>query len=568
MKKTFKFIFITAILLSLSINTYAFSDMMVEKFRGTEDIILYLNSPKAFVGGNETVVDSSNHKVFPVLIQNSTLIPLRFVAENLKAQVKWDEKMNMAAVILGSKEIKIKSGSTSMLVNGKESKLSVPAKDIENRLFIPLRAVVEAFGKKVFWDDRGLIIISDREKPLDSNKDILEVLLEKYDIVGSFNDEGLSLVSNDNKKYGFIDSTGTLIVEYKYDDTSLFPFEGFSDVEKDGKWGFIDNKGKEITELKYDEVDSFKEGVAAVKKNGKWGFIDRTGKEITELKYDEVNSFCEGTTVVRKEKNWMLINNAGKEVMQLNYDKVELSNDGVWIVSKNGKYGFIDSTGKEVIKLEYDSAECFQEGFSIVSKNRKYGFIDRTGKPITKLDYDSAEDFDGGSAIGKRGSQIYRIDTNGREFIQEESFIEGEIKMINIKTDKGNIKLEVYPELMPITTENFLGLVKNSFYDGLKFHRVEDWVIQGGDPRGNGTGGSDKTIKLETNSKLKNIRGAVAMARSSDPDSASSQFYILKTDASWLDGSYAVFGNVVEGMDVVDSIAVNDKMIKVEELTE
>jgi len=137
--------------------------------------------------------------------------------------------------------------------------------------------------------------------------------------------------------------------------------------------------------------------------------------------------------------------------------------------------------------------------------------------------------------------------------------------MVDIKTTKGDIEVALYPDLMPITVDNFIQLVKKNFYNGLTFHRVENWVIQGGDPNGNGTGGSDKTIKLETNSNLKNVRGAIAMARSTEPDSASSQFYILKTDASWLDNDYAVFGKVLSGMDVVDKIAIGDKMTEIKE---
>lgn len=144
------------------------------------------------------------------------------------------------------------------------------------------------------------------------------------------------------------------------------------------------------------------------------------------------------------------------------------------------------------------------------------------------------------------------------------SSLEGEkTAVVSIKTDKGDITMALYPGLMPETVNNFLGLVDKGFYNGLKFHRVEDWVIQGGDPKGDGTGGSEKTIKLETNPKLMNWRGAVAMARSTDPDSASSQFYILRNDSPHLNGGYAVFGRVLSGMDVVDKIAIDDKMIEV-----
>lgn len=137
------------------------------------------------------------------------------------------------------------------------------------------------------------------------------------------------------------------------------------------------------------------------------------------------------------------------------------------------------------------------------------------------------------------------------------------IDVVKIETDRGLVVMEVYPKLMPITVPNFEGLAKSGFYDGLTWHRVEDWVIQTGDPQGTGHGGSDKTIKLEVSPELKNVRGAVGMARSQDPDSASSQFYILKRDAARLDGQYAVFGKVVSGMDVVDQIQKGDKMPKV-----
>jgi len=134
---------------------------------------------------------------------------------------------------------------------------------------------------------------------------------------------------------------------------------------------------------------------------------------------------------------------------------------------------------------------------------------------------------------------------------------------VSITTTKGEIVLSLRPDLMPITVDNFVSLTEKNFYNGLTFHRVENWVIQGGDPLGNGTGGSDKKIKLETNANLQNIRGAVAMARGQDKDSATSQFYILKKDSHSLDGNYAVFGNVIKGMDVVDKIAIGDKMTAV-----
>lgn len=131
-----------------------------------------------------------------------------------------------------------------------------------------------------------------------------------------------------------------------------------------------------------------------------------------------------------------------------------------------------------------------------------------------------------------------------------------------IETDKGTIVFELFPKDAPKTVANFEKLANKGFYNGLTFHRVEDWVAQGGDPTGTGTGGSDETIPAEFNSRP-HLRGAVGMARSQDPDSASSQFYITKVEARSLDGQYTVFGQVTKGMDVVDKLQIGDKMNKV-----
>lgn len=126
----------------------------------------------------------------------------------------------------------------------------------------------------------------------------------------------------------------------------------------------------------------------------------------------------------------------------------------------------------------------------------------------------------------------------------------------------GVIKAELYPEKAPNTVNNFLSLVRHGFYDGLTFHRViEGFMIQGGDPAGNGTGGPGYTIKGEfrmngfAGNDIKHLRGVLSMARSMMPDSAGSQFFIMHENASHLDGQYAAFGKVIEGMDVVDAIA-------------
>jgi peptidyl-prolyl cis-trans isomerase B (cyclophilin B) len=141
-----------------------------------------------------------------------------------------------------------------------------------------------------------------------------------------------------------------------------------------------------------------------------------------------------------------------------------------------------------------------------------------------------------------------------------------------IETNKGAITVELYEDKAPITAGNFIDLVERGFYDGLAFHRYEpNFVIQGGDPLGNGTGGfvdpqtgRERRIKLEVSRDLPHGgAGAVAMARSSSPDSASCQFYITLGPAAFLDMQYAVFGRVTEGLDVVKQLRAGDRMTRV-----
>ena len=137
---------------------------------------------------------------------------------------------------------------------------------------------------------------------------------------------------------------------------------------------------------------------------------------------------------------------------------------------------------------------------------------------------------------------------------------------ISVK-DYGIIKLELDGQTAPETVRNFVDLVNKGFYNGLTFHRIIDgFMIQGGDPTGTGTGGSNKKIKGEFASNghennISHVRGVISMARSGDPNSASSQFFIVHEDSTYLDGKYAAFGHVTEGIEVVDKIATTAKPI-------
>ena len=155
------------------------------------------------------------------------------------------------------------------------------------------------------------------------------------------------------------------------------------------------------------------------------------------------------------------------------------------------------------------------------------------------------------------------FNTNGNEVSLNDYDTENPLVAMQIE-GYGAIVIELYPKIAPNTVNNFISLTKSGFYDNNSFHRlVPGFVLQGGDPSGNGTGGPGYTIKGEfTNNKftntLKHTKGIVSMARSSENDSAGSQFFIMLDTASYLDNNYAAFGKVIDGMDIIDKIAATE----------
>lgn len=149
---------------------------------------------------------------------------------------------------------------------------------------------------------------------------------------------------------------------------------------------------------------------------------------------------------------------------------------------------------------------------------------------------------------------------------KEEDLLQGKINVEMTIQDYGVVELELDADVAPITVTNFVHLIQEKFYDGLTFHRIApEFVIQGGDPSGNGMGGSEQTIKgeFEANGVMNSIshkRGVISMARGQDYNSASSQFFIVLEDSLFLDGDYAAFGKVTKGMDVIDTVVKKTKI--------
>lgn len=161
------------------------------------------------------------------------------------------------------------------------------------------------------------------------------------------------------------------------------------------------------------------------------------------------------------------------------------------------------------------------------------------------------------TGCGTQGENV--TNESGKTSNYASSVTEKPIVTITMKNDE-KILIELDPAVAPNTVANFVSLVEKGFYDGVIFHRViPDFMIQGGDPEGNGTGGAEYTIKGEFSengieNNLKHDRGVISMARSTDPNSASSQFFIMVNETPHLDGKYAAFGQVIEGIEVVDDI--------------
>ena len=203
--------------------------------------------------------------------------------------------------------------------------------------------------------------------------------------------------------------------------------------------------------------------------------------------------------------------------------------------TSEGQKGLEDAPGSDVASEE-DAKEA--------------GFTDSV-QDDSEDSQDFSSDFsDGSEDAAMAGTTV--IDTSS----QLTGTHHAEIKV----KDYGEIDVELDADTAPITVTNFVKLAQEGFYDGLTFHRIMDgFMIQGGDPNGDGTGGSEENIKGEfsnngVDNDISHTRGTISMARASDPDSASSQFFIVQADSTFLDGDYAGFGHVTEGMDIVDKI--------------
>ena len=357
------------------------------------------NNPNAFYKGTWTLNKEEN-KVTVLLTHPST---------GDKKTSEWEIKG------LTAKELQLNMGKAVIVFSRPKTEKDIRESEIKEQLKKHLK----------FSEGLAAIGINDNWGFVDSTGK--EIINFKYTYAENFK-EGLAKVRVGKYpayKYGFIDKTGKEIIIIKYTNVGNFS-EGLVPINIEDqhgyRWGYCDKTGKEIIPLKYGGTWDFREGLAMVRNGsygiGKCGFIDKTGKEIIPLKYDEGDEgFKEGLALVVLDGKYGFIDKTGTEIIPLKYDFGFSFKEGLAVVNLNKKWGFINKTGKEITPLKYDNAQKggFAEGLASVELNGKWGFIDKTGKEIIPLKYDYVSDFKGGKTKVKLNGREFYIDKTGKE---------------------------------------------------------------------------------------------------------------------------------------------------------
>lgn len=287
---------------------------------------------------------------------------------------------------------------------------------------VPANARQESIGKRQHSVDS----ISNTKKKQHIMDSVITVDYANFDDVFSFS-EGYAAVEI-NKKWGFIDKSGNMVIPCKYDFKPMVFSEGLVSVSLNEREGFIDKTGRVVIPFSYDCTYDFKDGLAQVIINDKYGFIDKTGKMVVPCKYDFASdSFYGGLARVEIKEKFGFINRTGRKVISLKYDSALDFKDGLARVELKGKLGFIDNTGRVVIPFIYDDVGEFSEGLAGVIHNGKRGFVDKTGNVEVPYKYDYDEDeygvgdyeanFSEGLAKVKLNEKYGYINIYGREIV-------------------------------------------------------------------------------------------------------------------------------------------------------
>jgi hypothetical protein len=384
-----------------------------------------------------------------LLINGSTMVPLRAVLEKLGSTVGWNQATQTVTSTRKETVIKLRIGDEYAYVNNSQVKLTAPALIVNETTMIPLRFFSEALGATVGWNSSTktalirTIPVSDIDiqykdlgsTPINRTSRFYEgyatvQLAEKswvfidqygnesevmnYDYVGSVQD-GMALVMTDINTYttasngwrilessyslrGFVDVSGKEVVKPQYDYAHAF-HNGLAKVMKDGKSGMINKEGLEVLpieylfDVEYDGSLRLYEGLSSIMRDGKFGFINGDARMVLEPQFEEAKRFSEGVAAVKKNGEWYLIDHEGNRVMSLPFDNARYFTEGLLSVCKNELWGVIDRRGNMIVEPQYAGIYDFKNGFSIAAKGLgQVGYIDSTGKVVIPMKYASFED--------------------------------------------------------------------------------------------------------------------------------------------------------------------------------
>lgn len=409
----------------------AFSDLpKTVRQRLSNAVVLYIGSPIAYVNTNKTFVDTSNNQVCPLSKSARTLVPVRFISESIGADVKWDGKTQTVIVIQQGRTVKLTLGSKKIFINNKPVIIDVPAESINERTFLPLRALVESLGKKVLYYN-DLIIISDNEKIISDTQeqDLLMSIIALMKPIAGVDDflsrgssaEGtlfkiVKAASDGTKRYGFINRAGREVIKPIFAMASEF-YEGLALVKdvNTNKFGYINNEGVYLISAKFEYAYDFYEGMAKIRQNGKYGFINKAGTTLIKPSFDYAYDFHEGIAVIKKDKKYGYIDKTGKAVIPLQFDSAYDFYDGAACVRVQNKFGYIDKTGTYIIPPQYDEASyAFREGLACVKIGTQYGCIDKSGNVIIAPTFNTMFTFHEGLACVKFYDGYGFIDKTGK----------------------------------------------------------------------------------------------------------------------------------------------------------
>jgi hypothetical protein len=242
-----------------------------------------------------------------------------------------------------------------------------------------------------------------------------DVLRPKIDFGGRFF-EGLAAVSI-NRKYGYVDTTGQLVIEPRFNRAFSFS-EGLAVVKIYNRWGYIDPAGELTIESRFDAAFSFAEGLAAVKVDDKWGYIDPTGWMVIEPQFDGASSFSEGLAAVEVDAKRGYIDPTGTVAIEPQFDDASPFFKGLAAVKVEDKWGFIDPTGTVAIEPQFDDASPFFKGLAAVKVGDPWGYIDPTGEVVIEPQFEWADRFSEGLALVRVDGKYGYIDPTGEAVIE------------------------------------------------------------------------------------------------------------------------------------------------------